>query len=129
MSTAHAFEKFLIDGVPNTANPIQVLMDKDITVQAVYSDMGTVNISGSVSAQAAPGETVTITITKPDLTKVTQTAATLADRTFASTFTGPAGNYSVVFSIAADADYQAATSASVPFTIGLLPRTITGIVS
>ena len=44
--------------------------------------MTQVTFTGTISAQAALGETVTITITKPDNTIETVTALTLADLTY-----------------------------------------------
>lgn len=80
--------------------------------------------SGSVSAQAATGETVTLKVTKPDLTVDTWTALTLADKTF--TLTKPyaiGGQFSVIVHVDADSQYKAADSASFPFRV-LLDRTI-----
>jgi hypothetical protein len=81
--------------------------------------------SGSVSAQTTTGETVTLKVTKPDLTMDTWTTPTLADKTFTLTKPYPAGNYSIVVSIPADTEYKAAISSSTPFTVNLLDRTIT----
>ena len=81
--------------------------------------------SGSVSAQAVTGETVTLKVTKPDLTIDTWTTLTLADKTF--TITKPymvGGQFSVIAHVDADSQYKAADSASVAFTV-LLARTIT----
>ena len=100
----------------------------DLTLTAHYSEVGnTMNVTfnGSVSAQVANGETVTLVITKPDATKDTWTTTTLADKTFTLTKPYPSGSYSIVVSIAADAEYKTATSSSVPFTVNLLDRTIT----
>ena len=91
--------------------------------------VGTVTFSGSVSAEAAAGETVTITVTKPDGTTDTLTTTTDTNGNFTLTKTYPAGNYSAVFSVAADALYQAASTAAIPFTVPLDPRTITGNVT
>lgn len=87
--------------------------------------MGSKTATGTVSAQAAAGETVTVTITKPDGTKVTQTATTSATGGFTLTYTDNPGNYSSVFHIDADAGYVAADSSAIPFTIPLGARTIT----
>ena len=88
-------------------------------------NVSTVTFSGSVSAQAVPGETVTITVTKPDGTE-TLTATTQADGTFSTTkeYTVP-GNYTAVFHIDADAIYLAADAGPIPFVIPLQPRTLT----
>jgi len=85
--------------------------------------------NGSVSAQVASGETVTLTVTKPDSTKDSWTTTTLADKTFTLTKPYPAGNYSLVVHIDKDAEYTAADSTSVPFTVALVNRTITVTVS
>jgi len=47
--------------------------------------MTQVTFSGIVSAQAQEGETVTITVTKPDATTETLTTQTLADMTYSVT--------------------------------------------
>ena len=91
--------------------------------------MVNVVFSGSVSAQVASGEIVTLTVTKPDSTKDIWTTPTLADKTYTLTKPYPAGNYSVVAHVDADAEYKAADSASVPFTVALVNRTITVAVS
>jgi len=84
-----------------------------------------VTFSGSVSAQAQAGETVTLTVTKPDNTTDVFTTTTLADKTFTITRTYDiAGNYSLVVHVDADAQYKAADSAVVPFTVALEDRTI-----
>jgi hypothetical protein len=54
-----------------------------------------VTFNGKVSAQPQAGETVTITVTKPDGTKETLTTQTIADLTYSVTKTYmDAGNYS-----------------------------------
>lgn len=86
--------------------------------------------SGNVSAQAQAGETVTITVTKPDSTTETLTALTLADRTYSVTKQyDVAGNYSAKAHGNEDAIYQAWDSAVVPFTITLTARTGTLVVT
>lgn len=88
--------------------------------------MATVTFSGTVSAQVAAGETITLTVTKPDSTTESITTTTKADKTFSTTKDYTiAGNYSAVASIAADATYTAATSPSVPFVVTLTARSIT----
>jgi hypothetical protein len=88
--------------------------------------MTTFEFRGVVSAQIQAGETVTISVTKPDSTIDTLTATTLADRTYSVVKEYlVAGNYSVKAAVAADAAYQGATSNSVPFTVSLATRTIT----
>lgn len=88
--------------------------------------MADVTFSGSVSAQVAAGETVTITMTKPDTTTDTVTTTTKADRTFSTMKTYTiAGDYSAVADVDKDATWIAATSSSIPFTIALQTRSIT----
>jgi hypothetical protein len=89
-------------------------------------ELMTVTFSGTVSAQAPSGEIVTVTITKPSGGSDTVSGSTGSTGTFTATYDGVAGNgYSAVASIPADSKYQATTSTSVSFDIGLLPRTIT----
>ena len=87
--------------------------------------------SGSVSAQAAAGETVTITITQPDQTTVPLTCQTLADLTFSTPFQPTqTGNHNAHFHVDADASFTSADF-DFPFTVTaeLSPRTITGQVA
>ena len=88
-----------------------------------------VTFSGVVSAQAESGETVTITITKPDGTTEQLTALTQVDGTFSTTKDYPAGDYSALFHIDADGTYMAADIGPIPFTVPLQPRTITASVT
>lgn len=86
--------------------------------------MTNVTFSGSVSAQAVVGETVTITITKPDSTTETVTALTLADRTYTVTKQyAVAGNYKAKAHGDENAIYTAWDSTTVSFTIMLTART------
>ena len=89
--------------------------------------MANVTFSGNVSAQAAPGETVTIIVTAPDSTKTTVTGTTDASGNFTTTpeaFT-VGGTYNFEASVPADAQYNAA-SATGTFTITVLQnRTLT----
>ena len=86
--------------------------------------MANVTFSGVVSAQATAGETVTVTVTKPDATTETVTALTLADRTYTVTKAySAAGSYSAKAHGNADAIYSSWDSTSVPFTITLTART------
>ena len=88
--------------------------------------MATVTFSGTVSAQAASGEAVTITVTKPGNTTETLTATTLADKTFSTTKDYLiAGSYITMFHIDADATYSAADAGPVSFTITLQTRMLT----
>jgi hypothetical protein len=86
-------------------------------------------ISGNVSAEVSTGETVTITVTKPDGTTQVVTCQTGIGGMFSTTYSNLPGNYSEVPSIAADNLYSSAVGASVPFTISPQPRTITSSVS
>lgn len=89
-----------------------------------------VTFSGSVSAQANAGETVTITVTKPDSTTETLTAQTLADRTYSVTKAYlVAGNYSAKAHGNEDSQYQAWDSTVASFLIPLSPRTGTLVVT
>lgn len=86
--------------------------------------MANVSFSGAVSAQAAAGETVTITVTKPDTTTEAVTAVTLADKTYSVTNAySVAGAYKAKAHGDADAIYTAWDSAEVPFTVALTART------
>jgi len=92
--------------------------------------MASVTFNGVVSAQAAAGETVTITVTKPDTTTETLTALTLADRTYSVTkIYTIAGSYSAKAHGEEDAVYTAWDSAVVPFTIARITRTATLVVT
>lgn len=85
--------------------------------------------SGGVSAQAAPGETVTITVTKPDTTEDIVQAQTDASGNFTAQYTpATTGTYSAVASVGPDAKYHAANSSPAIFTVGAA-RTITLSVS
>ena len=89
-----------------------------------------VTFTGAVSAQATLGETVIVTVTKPDATTETLTATTLADKTYSATKQYMvAGAYSAQAHGDADAIYQAWDSAIEPFTIQLAPRTGTMVVT
>ena len=89
-------------------------------------NMTTKTFSGKISAQTSTGETVTITVSKPDASKDTLTAATDAQGNYTTTkdYT-VAGNYSAVASIPVDPTYTQATSPTVNFTIALITRTLT----
>lgn len=89
--------------------------------------MGNIAFKGTVNNQSQSGETVTLTVTKPDNTKDIFTATTLADKSYTSSprpYVAGSG-YSVVAHVDADADYKAADSLPFPFTVQLLDRTIT----
>lgn len=107
----------------------------DLILTAYYeiggdNNMVQVKFSGLVSAQVATGETVTVTVTKPDLTTEVLTALTLADRTYSVTKTYTvAGSYSAKAHGNADAQYEAWDSSPVPFTVALEPRTGTLVVA
>lgn len=86
--------------------------------------MAQVTFTGVVSAQAIAGETITVTVTKPDATTETVVATTLADRTYTVTKTYIiAGAYTSKAHGNADAIYSSWDSNSVPFTITLTMRT------
>ena len=87
--------------------------------------MGKVTFSGAVSAQAESGETVTITVTKPDSTTEVITTQTFEDLTYSIEYTNTPGDYSAKASIEEDEEYEAAESPEVAFTIEKTPRTIT----
>ena len=87
--------------------------------------MANITFAGVVSAQAAAGETVTITVTKPDSTKDTLTATTDGNGNYSVTKTYTvSGSYSAIATVTADAQYAAATSPATPFTISLVNRTV-----
>lgn len=87
--------------------------------------MGRVVFTGSVSAQASAGETVKISVTKPDGTTEVLTATTLADGSFSTSKDyAVAGNYSAVAHVDADATYMSVDSAKVTFTVTLQSRSI-----
>jgi TusA-related sulfurtransferase len=89
-----------------------------------------VTFAGSQTAQVAAGETVTVTVTKPDATKDTLTATTDGSGNYSVTKTYTvAGSYSAIAAGAADAQYTAWTSNPFPFTISLTNRTGTLIVT
>lgn len=92
--------------------------------------MTTYKFEGAVSAQATAGEIITITLTKPDSTTETFTALTLADKTYSTTKDlSVAGNYKAKAHGDADATYQAWDSAEATFTVALVPRTGTLVVT
>lgn len=87
--------------------------------------MATVTFSGKVSAQALPGETVTIKVTKPDSSEDLLTATTQADGAFSASNEYLPGDYIAVASVEEDALYQAAISEQVSFSIEKQTRSIT----
>lgn len=92
--------------------------------------MATVTFAGVISAQATVGETITITITKPDTTTETLTATTLADGSYTvTTQYSIVGAYSAIAHIDADTQYLATDSPPASFTITLQSRNITLIVN
>ncbi len=80
-------------------------------------------LHGNVSAQATAGETVTITVTKPDNTTETLTALTLADKTYSTTKEYSAGTYKAKAHGDDDAKYTAWDSVEKTFIIALEART------
>lgn len=88
--------------------------------------MAQVTFTGIVSAQAALGETVTVTVTKPDATTEPLITTTLTDRTYSVTKQYMvAGAYKAKAHIDADAIYLAADSTEVSFTVTLTARALT----
>ena len=83
-----------------------------------------VKFSGTVSAQVQEGETVTITVTKPDNTTETLTCLTLTDKTYTATKQYSAiGTYKAKAHGDADAIYTAWDSTEVTFAVALTART------
>ena len=105
-----------------------ITINSNLTLNIWYEEdntMGNVMFNGSLTNQEAEGQTITISITLPDTSIVTLSTVTQTDKTFSINYTGIAGDYSAKASIQPDTVYTGAESASVPFTIGLIPRTIT----
>ena len=124
----YKFKHFIMNGAIQTQNPLTIIMDNFKSVESVYEliDMGLVTITGSVSAQVAADQIITIVITKPGGTPVSlPNVKTDANRNFSTTYSEVAGNYTLVASIAADSQYAAASSGVISFSIALVPRTIT----
>jgi len=115
------------DGTPNPSRVIDLKANMEIT--AYYKEvsiMGKVTFVGSVSAQEKEGETVTITVVKPDTTTDVLNTPTKIDLTFGPIeYENVLGDYKAKARVEADAIYQAAESIEVPFSIGKEPRTIT----
>ena len=106
---------------------------RTLTLYAVMSTIPNEALAGSVSAEAAAGEIVTITITRPDNTVDTVIASTVADATtptqgnFSVVYTPPmVGTYTAQGDIPADGTYAEALSAPVQFVVTspLLSRTL-----
>jgi len=117
-----------------STNPLRVINVKSNIILTAYykevSPVGVVTFIGSVSAQEKEGEIVTIMITKPDGTAATVTTPTKADLSFGPVdYEDVPGDYKAKARIEADALYEAAESAEVPFSIGKEPREITLTVS
>jgi len=114
---------------PTLKNPTRVIdLKTDMIVTAYYEEeiiMGIVTFSGAVSAQAAVGEAVAITVTKPDTTTEVVNTQTLEDKSFSVDYENLPGNYTAKARIEEDTLYQAAESDETPFEIGKEPRTIT----
>lgn len=87
--------------------------------------MGNVTFSGTVSAQASAGETVTIKVSQAGVVIDTLTTVTLADRTYSVTKQYNAGTYTVQSHMDADAAYSAVDTTIVSFTVALSSRTLT----
>ena len=86
---------------------------------------GSVIFNGSVSKESAAGETITITVTRPDGSQRTATALTDASGNFTVTYTDLVASYTAVASIPRDSQYQAAQSQPITFSTTLLARTLT----
>lgn len=116
-----------INGVDYPGPEVTIVMNSDKNVKAIYEEksMGTVVFSGNVSAQAAEGETVTITITKPDGIEVTITEITDSTGAFSSSYTDFPGSYTAIATIQEDALYKATSSPVVAFDIEKGDRTLT----
>jgi hypothetical protein len=88
-------------------------------------EMAKRTFKGIVDAQEKSGETVTLTIKKPDGSTETLQTPTQQDRSFGVTKDLPAGKgYKVKAYIGADAEYEAADSEEVIFDVDLAKRTI-----
>lgn len=127
--TTHKFDKWE-DGSINPSRVIDLKSDMEVT--AYYKEVeetGKVTFKGSVSAQAAADELITITVTRPDTTTEEILVVTNEDLTFSVEYENVAGDYSAKARIEADALYQAAESPEVSFSIGKEPRQILLIVS
>lgn len=114
------------DGSTDPSRSINLSANKEIT--AYYEEVivtGKVTFSGTVSAQAEEGETVSITVTKPDSTTEVITALTKADSSYSVDYENVPGNYKAKARVEEDALYTAAESDEVSFSIGKEPRTIT----
>jgi hypothetical protein len=110
------------DAAPGSPNSLLDVIYKTLG----GSQMGQVNFTGVVSAQSGAGEQITVTITKPGGGTSTISGITDSTRAYSIVYSDVAGTgYKAVASIAADADYSAATSPSVTFDIGKATRTIT----
>lgn len=129
MSTPLTFDKFKVNGNDVAGNPIDLTMNTDASVVAVYkagAPMGTATFNGTVNGQAAAGRQVVITITKPGGSTEVVGAITLADKSFTATYVNNvAGAYSAVAKALSDAQYAEASSPAVPFTFNLLSTTVT----
>jgi hypothetical protein len=88
--------------------------------------MVNVTFVGSVSDQIASNEEVILTITSKDYgTSTTIKVYTAVDKSFTTIYDTIPGAYGLVASVGEDAVYTGASSTSVDFTVGKLPRTIT----
>lgn len=83
---------------------------------------------GAVQYQSQAGETVTITVNKPDGTTETFTATTLADKTYSVVRELEAGNYNATANVPEDANYLSATSLPASFIVSKSARTLTLVV-
>ena len=111
-------------------NPIRtIILNQDKDIEANYMEVTEITeliVSGTVTEQMAEGETVTITITKPDLTEETLTALTDALKAFSATKElVVAGLYKFKARIEADAGYESAESPTAEYAVDLAARSIT----
>jgi len=107
----------------------EINLKADMVITAYYkevSGVGKITFVGDVSAQDKEGETVTLTITKPDSSTIILTTTTKADLTFTLEYEDtPADGYKAKARIEEDVLYEAAESSEITFSIGKAPRTIT----
>jgi len=128
VNTNYRFQKW----EDNSTNPKRAINIKsNMALTAYYKEVTrmTVIFSGTVSAQEAAGEAVTITVTLPGGGTEKVSTPTLADKTFSIEYTNAPGDYTAKAKIEADSLYEAAESKVVPFVIGKEPRTITLLVT
>lgn len=127
------FDKYIVNGIVYRDNPLTLTADKNLNIEAHWieeNEMSNQNLKGEVTLpNGTPaseiGETVTITITKPDNDTEQIIALTDANGNYSIVYTGVAGNYKAVAYIPASSQYSEATSNIFEFTLTLMLRTIT----